>query len=265
MGSALTFLTQYMNEKNNLLECNVKLANLKIQKNDSETRKTKSVQWGISHHFLCVLCPVFAFCISHQARHSCENSKDFVVYFFAILIKHEICMKYEKCIVSVSYFVVCFAKNPQNAKYEKCTAGLTENLILCSVMRMKVFMVKIFECVSLNGHITNVIFIEWDKFRKMYPENQLLRGHFPNNIFHFFFVILQFFPFFNDYFFNQVAVFFVFLKILNHSKNIIRVMPFPFGKWFSGYVFQDLSILAKGRFRKCPFAETLSIICPRIG
>ncbi len=57
----------------------------------------------------CVLHPFFR--ISCQGRHSCANSKDFVVYFFAALIKHEIRLKYEKCIESVSYFVVCFAKN----------------------------------------------------------------------------------------------------------------------------------------------------------
>ncbi len=39
-----------------------------------------------------------------------ENSKDFVVYFFAALMKHGICLKCEKCTVSVSYFVV-FRKN----------------------------------------------------------------------------------------------------------------------------------------------------------
>ncbi len=35
----------------------------------------------------------------------------------------------------------------------------------------------------------------------------------------------------------------------------------PFGKWFSGCVFQDLSFLVKGRFGKYPFGETHSVIC----
>ncbi len=72
---------------------------------------------------------LFVFCsISHLGRHSCENLKDFLVYFFAALIKHEICLQCEKCIVSVSHFVVCFAKTftkyLQNVKYEKCIASL---------------------------------------------------------------------------------------------------------------------------------------------
>ncbi len=62
-----------------------------------------------------------------QSCHSCEKSKEFVVYFFVALIKHKICVKYEKCKASVSYFVVRFAKTftkyPQNAKYKKCIAS----------------------------------------------------------------------------------------------------------------------------------------------
>ncbi len=63
--------------------------------------------------------------ISCQDWHSCEKSKDFVVYFFVALIKHEIRMQCEKCIVSVSYFVVFCEKQSRNAKCEKCVAGLT--------------------------------------------------------------------------------------------------------------------------------------------
>ncbi len=63
------------------------------------------------------------------------------------------------------------------------------------------------ECVFPNGHVSNVIFTKWDKSRKMYSENQLSIGHFPNNIFRFFFsffhnlflVFSQFFPFLPDY------------------------------------------------------------------
>ncbi len=82
-------------------------------------------------HF-ALLFSFFAFCsILHQGQHSHENSKDFVVYFFAALIKTEICLKCEKCIVSGSHFEVCFvktfAKYPQNVKYEKCIAGLTKH------------------------------------------------------------------------------------------------------------------------------------------
>ncbi len=63
--------------------------------------------------FSCFAPPflLFAFrSFSRYGRHSCEKSKDFVVYFLTALIKQEIHMKCEKCIVSVSYFVVCFAK-----------------------------------------------------------------------------------------------------------------------------------------------------------
>ncbi len=74
----------------------------------------------------CVSRPFFH--ILHQGRHSHENAKDSVVYFFVALIKHEIRMKCEKCVVSVLYFIVCFAKifakYQQNAKYEKCIAAL---------------------------------------------------------------------------------------------------------------------------------------------
>ncbi len=37
--------------------------------------------------------------ILRQGRHSCEKSKDFMVYFFVALIKHEIRMACEKCMV----------------------------------------------------------------------------------------------------------------------------------------------------------------------
>ncbi len=70
------------------------------------------------------------FRILWQGRHSCEKSKDFVVYFFAALIKREIRMKYKKCTANVSYFAVCFAKYLRNAKYEKCIVGLREWLCL---------------------------------------------------------------------------------------------------------------------------------------
>ncbi len=74
------------------------------------------------------LFSLFAFrSILCQSWHSCKNSEDFVVYFFAVLIKHKIRLKCEKCIVSVSHFAVCFAKTLakylRNAKYEKCIAG----------------------------------------------------------------------------------------------------------------------------------------------
>ncbi len=70
----------------------------------------------------------FAFrSISHQGSHSCEKSKNVVVYFFAAVIKNEMCMKYEKCIVSVSYFAVCLVKTLAKylliAKYKKYAAG----------------------------------------------------------------------------------------------------------------------------------------------
>ncbi len=58
----------------------------------------------------------FAFRISHQGWHSRENSKNFVVYFFALLIKHEIRMKCERCIVNVSYFVMFREKHSRNVK-----------------------------------------------------------------------------------------------------------------------------------------------------
>ncbi len=60
--------------------------------------------------FFVYSAPFFTFRISLQGWHSCEKLKDFVVYFFTVLIKHEICMKYEKCMVNVSYFVVYFTK-----------------------------------------------------------------------------------------------------------------------------------------------------------
>ncbi len=89
----------------------------KIRENYREMRKTKSVQRGISCNPLR---------ISHQGRHLRKRSKDFVVYFFALLIKHEIRMKCVKCIVSVWCFVVCFAKTL--AKCEKCIASLRKKM-----------------------------------------------------------------------------------------------------------------------------------------
>ncbi len=86
----------------------------KICKNDRKKRKVYRKVFRVTFF-------EFAFRISHQGRHSRENSKDFVVYFFAALIKHEIRMKWETCIASVSYFVACFAKT--FAKYEKWLAG----------------------------------------------------------------------------------------------------------------------------------------------
>ncbi len=104
----------------------------KIYKNDCEKqdilRHFFRISWSFFLHFT-LLFSLFAFCnILYQDQHSCEKSKDFVVYFFAVLIKHEICMKYEKSILSVSYFTVCFVKTfvkyPWNAKYEKCIHSL---------------------------------------------------------------------------------------------------------------------------------------------
>ncbi len=71
----------------------------------------------MSRHFFAFCAPFFRFL--HFTQHLHENSKDFVVCFFAVLVKHEIRMKCGKCIVSVSYFIVCFVKNTlemQNAK-----------------------------------------------------------------------------------------------------------------------------------------------------
>ncbi len=60
---------------------------------------------------------LFAFCSNlRQCWHSHENSKDFMIYFFATLIKHEICMKCKKCMISVSYFVVCIMKNTREMR-----------------------------------------------------------------------------------------------------------------------------------------------------
>ncbi len=88
-------------------------------------KNEKCILSGVFCVTLFVFCaPFFAFRILCQCRHSSEKSKDFVVYFFAVLIKHEIRIKYEKCIESVSYFVMCFRKT--FAKYEKCIASLTE-------------------------------------------------------------------------------------------------------------------------------------------
>ncbi len=74
--------------------------------------------------------------ILREGWHSHEKSKDFVVYFFMVLIKYEIRLKCEKCIVSVSHFVTCFtkifAKYLWNAKYEKCIAGLMLLWLLCT-------------------------------------------------------------------------------------------------------------------------------------
>ncbi len=86
----------------------------------------KCEKWKVYSGVFCTT--FFAFRISHQGRHACENSKDFVVYFFAALIKHKIHLECEKCIVSVSHFVACFAKTfakyLRNAKYKKCIADL---------------------------------------------------------------------------------------------------------------------------------------------
>ncbi len=41
----------------------------------------------------------------------------------------------------------------------------------------------IIESVSPNGHFLNLPFIERDKSRKTYLENQLPKGYFPNIIF----------------------------------------------------------------------------------
>ncbi len=88
-------------------------------------RKVYSEVFCVTFFTFCVtfftFCvPFFTFCISCESRHSSKNSKDFVVYFFAVLIKHEIRVICEKCIVSVSYFMVCFAKifvkYPRNTK-----------------------------------------------------------------------------------------------------------------------------------------------------
>ncbi len=70
--------------------------------------------------------------ISRQGWHSGENSKDFVVYFFAALIKHEIRMKCGKCIMSVSYFIVFRKKHSWNAKCEKCIAAITSGREVCN-------------------------------------------------------------------------------------------------------------------------------------
>ncbi len=77
--------------------------------------------------FLEFRIPFFAFRILRLGQHSCEKSKDFVVYFFAALKKHEIRMKYEKCIASVSYFAVCFVKT--HREIQKCIASLKSSTI----------------------------------------------------------------------------------------------------------------------------------------
>ncbi len=97
-------------------------------------RNVKNETWIVGYLaslFSCFarLFSLFAFhSVSPQGWHSCEKSKNFVVYFFAALIKHEIRMKYEKCIASVLYFVVCFAKTFKkyswNAKYESTQPAL---------------------------------------------------------------------------------------------------------------------------------------------
>ncbi len=86
----------------------------------------------------------------------------------------------------------------------------------------------------------------------------------------------QFFSFFHDLFlffqdfspiFSRVNIFFIFswffvfiwvrFFLFTYSKNVLSVIGF----WD---IFQDSSFLVKGRFGKCPFAEMLSIICPKI-
>ncbi len=90
-----------------------------ICENESKMRKMKSVWRGILRHFFSFRTLFFAFRIVSQGRHSCENSEDFVDYFFIALKKHEILMKCEKYTASVSYFVVCFAKNTREMRNTK--------------------------------------------------------------------------------------------------------------------------------------------------
>ncbi len=67
----------------------------------SQNAKNKKCIVGYFVSLLCILRPLplsslFTFCsILCQGRHSCDKSKDFVVYFFTALIKLE--MKYEQC------------------------------------------------------------------------------------------------------------------------------------------------------------------------
>ncbi len=123
----------------------------------------KCEKWKVYSVVFCDL--FFAFrSILHQGRHSRENSKDFVVYFFGALIKHEIHMKCEKCIVRVSYFVV-FRENIRKkipAKYEMCIAGLTKYR-------------EYYPQATLNNrmpHLLNSILSFFDPWRKMFDHLQ---------------------------------------------------------------------------------------------
>ncbi len=90
-----------------------------IHENDREMRKMKVYSVVFRVIFFAFCASSFAFCILRQDKHSCENSKDFVVYFFMALIEREIHMKCEKCMVTVTYFMVCFAKTFAKCKIRK--------------------------------------------------------------------------------------------------------------------------------------------------
>ncbi len=73
----------------------------KYAKTIAKCKKQKVYSGVFCITFFTFCVPFFVFRILRQGRHSCENSKDFVVYFFPALIKHKIRMKCE-CIVRMA-------------------------------------------------------------------------------------------------------------------------------------------------------------------
>ncbi len=90
-----------------------------IRENGHEMRKTKC----IARYFVSLFshfAPLFLLFTFHSilglSRHSCEKSKDFVVYFFAALIKHKIHMKWENMISECFVFCGVLRKHLRNVK-----------------------------------------------------------------------------------------------------------------------------------------------------
>ncbi len=78
-----------------------------VRKNDGERRK---LYRGILHPFFSLFVSLFWLFAFRSIL--LKKSKDFVVYFFAVLIKYEIHIKYKKCIYSECFvFPGVFCKN----------------------------------------------------------------------------------------------------------------------------------------------------------
>ncbi len=118
-----------------------------------------------------------------------------------------------------------------------------------------------FKCYSPNGHFPNILFTATDETQKTFPENQLSKGHFPNQFFTIFFSFFIIVFHFSDLFYFSMIfslflswfspVFFIILFWFPHGLRNVALSSFlflanPFEKYYSGNVllvigFWDMS------------------------